>query len=684
MPAPRKKKPWKGARDGLQLPLWEAKSDWRPPRVADLPSWAQAKRVGYDLETKDPNLKSLGPGTRRRDGFIAGFSFAIEDGPRYYVPLRHLGGDNVEDPEAALRYLRDQARDFRGELVGANMQYDLDWSATDGVEFTAVKFLRDVQIADPLISELEDSYSLQAIAERHGLPGKDQVLLEEAARQHDVDPKHGLWQLPARFVGPYAEQDGVLPLQILRRQERIIDEQELWDVFNLESRLLPVLVRMRQRGVRVDEAKLEHVEEWSLRQEHEALAKVQHLTGVRIAVGSVWQANALAPALEHIGLVLRRTTHGNPQIDKGLLDSVDHPVAKAIAWARKVNKLRTTFAASIRTHLVNGRIHCTFNQLRTTREESDTERGAAYGRLSSENPNMQQQPARDEFSKMWRSIYIPEDGRKWAANDYSQQEPRMLVHFAELTGHPGAAEAAQQYRENPKLDNHDMMTRMIHGDDVVGAWEKSFWKKQRDYCKTIFLGKCYGMGGLKMCRRIGLPTRWAVTPPREGELRWTPWEYFSDAADASQRAIERGAGFTIREVAGEEGQAIMDKFDAQLPFVKALARQCEAVAKRRGYIKTLSGRRCRFPQLPDGSYDWTHKALNRLIQGSSADQTKKAMVEIDAAGHFLQLQVHDEVDGSVRDDSEAAEIARIMRDTYPLNVPFRVDTEIGPSWGEAK
>jgi DNA polymerase I-like protein with 3'-5' exonuclease and polymerase domains len=663
----------------MQLPMWKPESNWKPPRVGDLPSWEGAKRVGFDCETKDPFLKQLGPGCRREDSHMIGFSFAFEDGPSFYVPLRHAGGDNVEDPEQAINYLRDQAKHFPGILTGANMSYDLDWSATEGVRFPEVKFFRDVQIADPLINELHRSYSLQAIAERHGMPGKDTELLIDAARHYNVDPKGGMWQLPARYVGPYAGEDARLPLLLLRRQERVIDEQDLQEVFDLECRVLPVLLRMRRRGVRFSHERLSKIEDWSLDQEAEALAKIKHLTGVTIDVGDVWKSGVLAPALEAIGVKVP-TTMGrgktpSPSIDKELLASIDHPVADAIAWARKTNKLRTTFAQSIRKHSIGDRIHCSYNQLRQT-SEFGNERGAAYGRLSSENPNMQQQPARDEFATMWRSIYLPEEGAQWGALDYSQQEPRMLIHYAELCKLPGAKAAAQQYRDDPATDNHQMMA------DMAGV--------QRKQAKELFLGKCYGMGGAKLCDKLGLPTGWLVVFgwKRDGRSK-----YFDKRKDAVAFAQEHGipteglarigeAG--IWRAAAVEGQAIIDRFDEKLPFVKKLARKCQDTAKARGFIRTLSGRRCRFPTRGDKSYDWTHKALNRLIQGGSADQTKKAMVEGDRAGYYIQLQVHDEIDGSFTDRKAAEGMAEIMSTTYELNVPFKVDIEMGPSWGEAK
>lgn len=614
-------------------------SEWRPTPVSQLPSWAGAKRVGLDCETYDPQLKKLGPGVRR-DGRVIGISFAIEDGPSFYLPIGHYS-DNL-DPTSVWAYLKEQADQFTGIIVGANLQYDLDYLAHNGIWFHKAKWFRDVQVAEPLIDELQDSYSLQAIAERHGLPGKDERLLREAAKAWKVDPKHDMSLLPARFVGPYAIWDAELPLKLLRRQERIIEEQGLWKIYNLESQVLPVLVKMRRRGVKVDFDKLEQVEKWAISEAKKALKFVWQETGRNIKWDEVWKAAALAPALEDIGVTLERTKTGKPSIDKELLGRIDHPVAKALERARKMNKVVTTFANSVREYETNGRIHCTFNQLRTSHDSEEGDAGARYGRFSSSDPNMQQQPARDpEIGPLWRSIYIPDGDGLWACKDYSQQEPRWLVHFAELCGLPRAAEAAERYRTDPTTDNHSMMAEMC------GI--------ERKPAKEIFLGKCYGMGGAKLCRALGLPTEW-IHSTRLNKMI---------------------------EIAGPEGQAIIDKFDKELPFVRLLAKLCEEKAAQRGYITTVLGRRCRFPKKQDGSYDWTHKALNRLIQGSSADQTKAAVVQLDAESYEPQLLVHDEIDSTVSSVKEAEQMAEIMRHCVKANVPFRVDVEIGPNWGEA-
>src|SRR5687768_9045230 len=216
----------------IQLPLFEPPATWRPPAMESLPDWTSAKRVAVDVETKDEHLKALGIGVRR-GGYITGVSFAIEDGPKHYLPIRHAGGDNL-DAVQVVRYLRAQAKVFKGDLVGANLSYDMDYMLEEGIDWKLVRYWRDIQVAAPLIYELHDSFSLQNICLRLGLPGKDENVLKEAARAYNVDPKKGMWQLPGRYVGQYAEADVDQPLAVLRKQERLIDDEDLWDIYNLE------------------------------------------------------------------------------------------------------------------------------------------------------------------------------------------------------------------------------------------------------------------------------------------------------------------------------------------------------------------------------------------------------------------------------------------------------------------
>jgi DNA polymerase I-like protein with 3'-5' exonuclease and polymerase domains len=287
--------------------------------------------------------------------------------------------------------------------------------------------------------------------------------------------------------------------------------------------------------------------------------------------------------------------------------------------------------------------------------------------MACKNPNLQQQPSRDEFAVMWRSIYIPEEGAIWYCHDYSQQEPRWTTHFAaSIPGMRGAAEAAQAYWDNPKLDNHDFMAKL------TGLPRKS--------AKLIFLGLCYGEGGAKLCRDLGLPTSYAVR--FEGVRGLTLFDTLDDAMVAADEYPGEASWF---EAAGKEGQRIIDKFHERAPYIGQLAELCKRKVKAKGTIRTAGGRVLHFPRRRDGKFDWVHKALNRLIQGSSADQIKTAMVMIDRElpDLFMNLQVHDELDGSCGSVAEAGKAAKIMRECMgATKVPYRVDEEYGPNWGE--
>lgn len=668
----------------MELPAFTPRSDWTPPRLADLPSWGEAKRVAVDIETRDPQLKELGSGVRR-DGYITGVSFAIEDGPCAYLPVRHEGGGNL-DEAAVFRYLRDQAKAFKGDLVTANGQYDLDYLAERDVIYRGVRFHRDVQIAEPLLNELEFTYSLEAITARRGMPGKDESMLRAAASALGIDPKADMWRLHSKFVGAYAEQDARALLPLLRRQETQLEKEKLWRVYDLECRLLPVLVKMRRRGVRIDFDQLDRIEAWSIREEEEALKELHRLTGIRLTREDTTKKAALLPVVQQIGVPIPETPTGQPSLTRAFLDGLHGPIGGLINRARKFNKLRGTFVEGRRRHAIGDRIHCTFNQLRSEKPGSEDDGGARYGRLSCSDPNLQQEPARDpEIGPEWRKVYVPDEGGQWACLDYSQQEPRWAVHFAEALKEPGAEEAGNRYREDPTTDNHDMMATIIN-PDWPSIEDPKLKKQERDAAKQIFLGLCYGKGPLKLAIDLGLPIKPAPIPPWLEERR-----KIQNGRDLGNIEMWEGPdGITYWNVAGDEAQAVLDLFHKRCPWLKGTADRCQDYAAEHGYVRTILGRKCRFPKSTQpsrgrkGKYDWCHKAFNRAIQGSSGDQTKAAMVEADAAGIRLQLQVHDELDLTIWSPDEAHALAKIMREVVRCRVPHRIDVEVGPNWADIK
>jgi len=670
----------------LQTTLFPPETDWQLPSMEELPDWNNFPRVGTDVETHDSSLgRGLGPGARR-GGKIVGFCLHFEYFRSFYLPIRHSNGKNLPlDP--VLNYVRDNLKKFEGSIVGANLAYDLDYLCQEfGLEikelFPKVKTFLDTQIAEPLIDENQFKFGLDAVALRHGLPQKEETLLREVTyefgshngkrgkgKRKPLSAKGDLHKLPPQYVGPYGEWDAELPCRVMRKQERIIDDNDLWQIFRLESRCLPALVDMTRRGVRIDFDKMSKIEEWILAQEEVALALVHQQTGIRLSADDLAQPNAVAKPLQQIGAKLKRNVKNDQyNIDQSVLRKLKHPVADAILTARKVNKVRRDFIAGIREHAIGDRLHCTFHQLKGEKTGGGKgQTGAATGRLSSSHVNIQQQPSpkdtdpdtmhvEDHLSLMWRQVYVPDEGGEWACLDYSQQEPRILHHYAEMCGCPGARAAAQKYRDDPKCDNHQMMA------DLTGL--------KRKIAKVIYLGKCYRMGGAKFARSLGLPT--VVKEYDFGERKGQKYE-----------------------TAGPEAKAILDAFKKGAPYVDKLAEIAEEQGLSKGYIKTLLGRHCHFPKEmkdnPDGGPQiWTgnyldgYKALNKLIQGSAADQTKMALVEAYENGIKVGIQVHDELDLTIYERKEADELAEIMRECAPLRVPSVVDVEIGPNWGEIK
>lgn len=568
-----------------QEPMFKPDSEWVAPNLNDLPSWQGISRIGLDTEGRDPTLKTLGPGVRR-DGYTCGISFAIEDGPAYYLPTRHHGGGNL-DPKHVEQYMKDQAAVFTGAICGANLQYDLDFLAERGIIFRHATFL-DIQVAEPLIDENQLSYALETLALKYGFLGKEETLLQEAAKAYGWtgnDVKKNMWQLPAKFVGPYAAEDAVLPLKILRKQEKIIDDQDIWDIYKLECKVLPVLLKMRRRGIRIDFDQLEKVEALTRVKEQEYLDQIYHISGIRIKLDEINKTKLVIAALDVMQIPYGMTDptekfpEGQASVKKEFLEpNIDQPIVNAILEVRSYNKVRNTFVKSIREHQVKGRIHSTFNQLRTQQDNSDDVKGAGPGRLSNSAPNLQQQPSRHPvLGKMWRSIYLPDEGGRWASLDYSQQEPRLFIHYAHISGCAGTQDAIDGFHAG--YDWHDMTTELAFG--IKKADDPVLFDKMRKRAKAIFLGIVYGMGQAKMCHSCGFSTEFVNI---------------------------RGAE---REVAGPEGKRFLAEFNAKVPFLKEIKDMAEKVAWNRKYIRTILGRHIHYP--PGAGNE--RKALNNLIQG---------------------------------------------------------------------
>ena len=617
--------------------------DWSPP--SHFPdSYKQADIISIDLETRDPRLMERGPGWATGDGNIIGFAVAFNDYCGYF-PIKHEAGGNM--PEMAVCSYMEELLETNIPKVMHNDQYDLGWLRRAGIEVQGPVY--DTMTAAAMLDENRRWYNLNSLAADYLQERKNERLLKLAAADYGVDAKSGMWQLPARFVGQYAEQDASVTRRLWERLQPDLVREEVSSIFDLETELTPMLLDMRWRGVRVDEAGAENARKLLEKREKEIHKWIKDETGLTV---EPWNATSLSKAFDKMKVAYPRTEKTDaPSFTKQFLASHEHPLAQQIVRLRELNKANTTFISNILKFTHKGRIHAEFHPLRSD------DGGTVTGRFSSSNPNLQQIPARDpEIKSIIRGLFLPEEGEKWGSFDYASQEPRWLAHYcASISGvhrHPSIDDVVEQY-QNDDADFHQMVADMA---DI-----------SRKDAKTVNLGIMYGMGVNKM------------------------------------------AG--VLDTTVEEAKELLNEYHDKVPFVRGLANMVSNHASENGQIRTILGRKCRFPLWEPKTFGihkplpleeavrehgrtsikraFTYKALNRLIQGSSADQTKKAMIDCYKAGYLPMLQVHDELCFSIDADEsgnpnedQIVEIARIMEGCVEAKVPFKVDCSIADNWGQ--
>lgn len=628
---------------------------WRTP--CEWPSLAGAEAISLDLETYDPDLTTKGPGWAAGRGHIVGVAIGVPDGRRWYFPMRHeVGGRNL-DPRMVLEWCRDELSRPGQLKIGANLMYDLGWLLREGVKVEGPFY--DVQWVEALLDEHRDHYSLDSIAKDRLSEGKvSSELYDWCARAYGGKATAraqgcNIYRAPAALVGPYAESDVDLPLRIRQQQLKELETDGLTGLSDMEHKLMPLLLRMRLNGVKISQSGAEQANDDMGRWLDEAQLELNKAAGRVIQAGS---AADLAPMFQKVGVTCPTTKTGLPSVTKPWLENCKHPLAEQVLNVRKWGKMRGTFVQGyLLDQSVNGRIHCELHPLRSD------DGGTVSGRFSSSNPNLQNIPSRDKLmKKILRGAFIPEDGHIWGSLDYSQIEYRLLVHAA---GGPAGAMARKRYNEDPKTDYHEFTSQLVKG--VLGR------ELERKPVKNINFGTIFGMGNAKLQSMLGLERR-------EAE------EFFQAYNDAIPYALE------TRERAGE-------------------------TAGRTGVIKTIMGRRARFPFWEARDWDTsqrdgymthseavtmygeshirrarTHKALNSYTQGGGADIMKRSMVDTYEAGIYdvlvPLLTVHDEMNVSMPRTVEAyealLEMKRLMEASCPdLRVPLIADVEIGANWG---
>ncbi len=615
----------------MKIPKFEAQTEWVKP--TEFPDLRQVEEIAIDLETRDPDLIKKGSGSVIGNGEVIGIAVATKHYKGYF-PIAHEGGGNM-DKQRVLAWLKD-VLEAPSTKIFHNDIYDVCWLRAMGFKINGD--IACTMIAAAVTDENRFRYDLNSLSWHYLGYGKNEAALAEAASEWGINPKAEMYKLPAMHVGSYAERDAEVTFGLWQEMKKEIINQDLEDIFDLESDLFPCLVDMRFKGVRVDIEKAHAMKTEFKKAEQDLLHKIKGETNIDT---QIWAARSIANVFDVLRLGYPRTEKTEaPSFTKNFLQEHKHPIVNMIAKAREINKAHTTFIDSILRYEHKGRIHAEINQLRNAGG------GTVTGRFSYQNPNLQQIPARNkDLGPKIRSLFLPEDGCKWGCFDYSQQEPRLVVHYASLYKLPSVYDVVDAYQNDSNSDFHQTVADMA--------------EIPRSQAKTINLGLFYGMGKAKLQAELG------VTEEKAADL------------------------FTT--------------YHNKVPFVKQLMGKASNRAQDRGQIRTLLGRLCRFHLWEPNQFGmhkalpheealrehgpgirraYTYKALNKLIQGSAADMTKKSMLELYKEGIIPHIQIHDELDLSIENEKEAQKIVEIMENAVTLEVPNKVDYEFGSNWGD--
>ena len=618
--------------------MFAAATEWVCPE--NFPDLKEHKYIAIDLETRDPNLKSKGSGSLIGEGEIIGVAVAVE-GWSGYFPIAHREGNLPR--KKVLDWLQEICL-LPSTKIFHNAMYDMCWLRAYNIKVNG--HIIDTMVMSALVDENRYSYSLNSLCYDYLGEVKDESLLTTAAEKAGADPKAEMYKLPAMYVGNYAEKDAELTLKLFKYLSLEIRKDNLTEVFDLETRLFPCLIEMKVKGVRVDVERAHLLKSKLSEEEKQLLLKVKKETQVDV---QIWAARSIGKVFDKLSLPYNRTLKTQaPSFTKNFLQVHKHPLVQCIAKAREINKALTTFIDTIIKYQYKGRIHADINPVRGEKG------GTVTGRFSYSNPNLQQVPARNkDLGPLIRSLFLPERNHTWGCFDYSQQEPRLVVHYAAASPKLREDDEVKSIVDRFKNNNVDFHQTVA---DMAGI--------ERSQAKTINLGLFYGMGKAKLQAELGLSTK-------------------------------------------EEAEKLFEKYHSRVPFVKDLMNNTSKDSQRNGYITTLLGRRCRFDTWEEAAFrpgrltspmTWeeanakfgennirrafTYKALNKLIQGSAADMTKKAMLDLYEEKIIPHIQIHDELDISVESEKHANKIIDIMQNAVKLHVPNKVDYESGENWGD--
>lgn len=598
--------------------------------------------IALDLETTGLNFWSEK---------IFGVAISTDDGDHYF---------DVRKNDRVIPWLRDQLPRVR-TVAFHNAKFDLHFLQNNGITLAWDRVVCTM-VRAALVDEHLPDYGLDFVAKKFVGIGKDGDIWQELADlfggKATKNAQIGnLPRAPEALAGRYAKQDTRATLKLHRYLAEQIDKQDLGRVDTVERRLLAALVRMERGGVRVD---IDGAQRASRRMD--ALAKqlqgeLNSIAGFEVNPNPSRSIHTLFKPTEKEspdgsgtywelvdGTIADKTEAGGPSIDADCLRRMTHPAASRILQLRKAIKVRDVFLANhILGHHDNGVVHANFNQTK-----SDNGAGTGTGRLSCNAPALQQIPARDkQIAEIVRSLFLPDHGHEWVANDWAQMDFRVFAHYVR------DPEILEMYARDENTDFHSLtatMTGLPRSPRFAGD----------PNAKQINLGLVFGMGKGKLAQEMGLPY-----------------------------TLESGADGRVWARPGPEAEAVFAKYHAAIPGIQDLLKTASSVAKARGFVMTALGRRIRFPR---GQF--THKAGGLIFQGTAADALKVKICELDDyfesikdSGARLVLNVHDEFDTSIpperadiRDEVNRVVTAFRANDEITLRVPVVTDQGRGPNW----
>lgn len=681
-----------------------------PPQLIDL-DLKGIDTVAVDLETYDPDLKDKGSGAVRNNGWVCGIAIATGKQTLYF-PLDHKQVKNIPRKKA-WKYLNEKLfQNPNIKKVFHNAMYDVCWIRQESGLMPKGPLL-DTMVAASVIDENRMKYSLDSLSKDYLKDKKYKYDLREKSQNSPYfinDPMTNMHKLPYELVKEYAEQDVNLTLKLWKHFEKEINEKKIVEkgkkyekvktlrpIFELETELFPCLVDMRFKGVRINVEAAKKFGERLKKTKNNIIDYIKRRTGIKI---EIWAASSIKKLLDELKITDYAITPKSklPQLPKDYLKTHKNHFIRLIAKAREFDKAEGTFVEGLLKFVHKGRIHADINQIRGEKG------GTITGRFSMSNPNLQQIPAKGFIGKNMRALFLPEEGCSWGSFDYSQQEPRIVVHYALKLKMKGTEEVVESYKDDPNADFHQIVADMA--------------KIPRITAKTINLGLFYGMGKNKLANQLDLGYKKAKElfdnyhkkVPFVKQLsfdlqkyagrnkflytledrfchfeKWEPinkeWKF------KEKRFVFKDIETKIKKTKNEKGEEIEEEVEEtiEIPVPLLLSKE-----KAKEHYHTQRAKRGYSPD-PKCEYfenfyqpAFIYKALNRLVQGSAADMTKKAMLELYKKGIIPHIQIHDELCISITDNEQKEKIKDIMEQAIKLEIPNKVNYKTGSNWGSIK